>query len=48
MATIKHPTIGNIHDVPDARLPEWVEAGWIDVTPRPAKAAPTKAPRATT
>lgn len=39
MATIKHPTIGNVHDVPDADLAEWVAAGWLDTTPRPKKVA---------
>lgn len=60
MATVKHPTTGDLLTVPDENLADWLGQGWLDAAPKRSEksaddkareaSAPrdTKAPRATT
>lgn len=43
MATVKHPTTGDLLTVPDADLADWLEQGWVDTAPKPDAKSDDKA-----
>lgn len=47
MTRIKHPTFGDVHDVPADAVDDWLAQGWLLVEPPTRKPSP-KSPRATT
>lgn len=40
MTTVKHPQFDLSREVPDERLSEWLDAGWVDVNAAPVEDEP--------